>query len=107
MNKSFNDLIGFEDWFRMKLSKERERRINYVESKWDNLNIVNRGLLIDFLGNTFLKDYKPLFINKKYNEFYLILKDQFELCYELIHRWSSSKLDITDAKEQHDKERLS
>ena len=92
MNRSFIDLDGFEDWFRLKLVEERQRRINYVKSKWDNLNLVNRGLLIDFLGNNLLKDYKLLFINKEYNEFYLILKDQFELCYELIHDWYSSNL---------------
>ena len=94
MKKSFIDLNGFEDWFRLKLVEERQRQINYIKSKWDNLNIGNRGLLIDFLGNNVLKDYKKLFINKKYNEFYLILKDQFELSYELIHKWSSSKLEI-------------
>ena len=99
MNRSFIDLNRFEDWFRLKLVEERGRRINYIESKWDNLNVANRGLLIDFLGNNFLKDYKPLFINKKYNEFYLILKDHFELCYELIHEWSSSKLESPNDEE--------
>ena len=96
MNKSFIDLNRFEDWFRMKLVEERQRRINFIKSNWDNLNKVNRGLLIDFLGNDLLKYYKPLFINKKYKEFYLILKDQFELCYELIHKWSISKLEINN-----------
>lgn len=90
MNKSLIDLHEFEDWFRMKLEEERQRRINFIESKWDNLNIVNRGLLIDFLGNNVLTGYKLFFINKKYNELYLILKDQFELCYELIHKWSTT-----------------
>ena len=99
MNKSFIDLSRFENWFRLKLVEEKQRRINYIKLKWDNLNIVNRELLIDFLGNDFLKEYKTLFINKKYNEFYLILKDQFELCYELIHKWSSSELEINNDKE--------
>ncbi len=99
MNKSFIDLSRFENWFRLKLVEEKQRRINYIKLKWDNLNIVNRELLIDFLGNNLLKEYKTLFINKKYNEFYLILKDQFELCYELIHKWSSSKLEINNDKE--------
>lgn len=99
MNKSFIDLNRFENWFRLKLVEEKQRRINYIKLKWDNLNIVNRELLIDFLGNNLLKEYKTLFINKKYNEFYLILKDQFELCYELIHKWSSSKLEINNDKE--------
>ena len=100
MNKSFIDLNRFENWFRLKLVEEKQRRINYIKLKWDNLNIVNRELLIDFLGNNLLKEYKTLFINKKYNEFYLILKDQFELCYELIHKWSSSELEINNDKEQ-------
>ena len=99
MNKSFIDLSRFENWFRLKLVEEKQRRINYIKLKWDNLNIVNRELLIDFLCNDFLKEYKTLFINKKYNEFYLILKDQFELCYELIHKWPSSKLEINNDKE--------
>jgi len=99
MNKSFIDLSRFENWFRLKLVEEKQRRINYIKLKWDNLNIVNRELLIDFLSNDLLKEYKKLFINKKYNEFYLILKDQFELCYELIHKWSSSKLEINNDKE--------
>jgi len=91
MNKSFLDISKFEDWFRMKLIEERKRRINYIQSKWDNLSSINRGLLIDFLGNDLLKEYKTLFIHEKYNEFYLVLKDQFELCYELILEWSGSK----------------
>ena len=98
MNNSFIDLNGFEDWFRLKLVEERQRRINYIEIKWDNLTIVNLGLLIDFLGNKLLEDYKPLFIDKKYSEFYLILKDQFELCYELIHKWTKSKLENLNDK---------
>lgn len=99
MNKSFIDLNRFENWFRLKLVEEKQCRINYIKLQWDGLNIVNRELLIDFLGNDLLKEYKTLFINKKYNEFYLILKDQFELCYELIHKWSSSKLEINNDKE--------
>ena len=91
MNKSSLDISKFEDWFRMKLIEERKRRINYIQSKWDNLSSINRGLLIDFLGNDLLKEYKTLFIHKKYNEIYLVLKDQFELCYELILEWSGSK----------------
>ena len=94
VKNSLIDLNRFEDWFRMKLVQERQRRINYIKFKWDNLNMVNRGLLIDFLGNKLLTTYKQFFINKKYNEFYLILKDEFELCYELIHKWSRSKLDF-------------
>ena len=99
MNKSFTDLNGFEDWFRMKLVEEFQRRINYIKSKWNNLTILNRGQLIDFLGNNLLTKYKLLFINKQYNEFYLIIKDQFELCYELINKWSSSKLETNNDKE--------
>lgn len=91
MPKSITDLNRFEDWFKNKLLEERRRRINYIQSKWNSLNLENRSLLIDFLGNKLLTNYKPLYINKNYNEFYLILKDQFELRYELIHKWSSLK----------------
>lgn len=91
MNKSFLDMDAFEEWFRSKLVEEKQRRINYILLKWDTLDRDDRESLIDFIDNTFLKDYKQLFINKKYNDFYLILKDQFELSYELIHKWSSSK----------------
>ena len=100
MSKSFTDLNGFEDWFRMKLVEEFQRRINYIKSKWNNLTILNRGQLIDFLGNNLLTKYKLLFINKQYNEFYLIIKDQFELCYELINKWSSSKLETNNDKNE-------
>ena len=60
MNKSFIDLSRFENWFRLKLVEEKQRRINYIKLKWDNLNIVNRELLIDFLSNDLLKEYKKL-----------------------------------------------
>jgi len=41
MNKSFIDLSRFENWFRLKLVEEKQRRINYIKLKWDNLNKVN------------------------------------------------------------------
>ena len=88
--KEIEEKVNQQVLFKMKQLKTV--LLNY--SKWDNLNMVNRGLLIDFLGNKLLTTYKQFFINKKYNEFYLILKDEFELCYELIHKWSRSKLDF-------------
>ncbi|UCD01739.1 MAG: hypothetical protein JSV23_01575 [Promethearchaeota archaeon] len=93
MNISVTDLNLFEDWFKTKLLAEKERRINYIRLKWDSLNIENRSLLIDFLEDKLLTYYKPFYLNKNYNEFYLILKDQIELSYELIHKWLSSKLE--------------
>jgi hypothetical protein len=100
VKKSFKDLKIFEDWFRTKLFEEKKRRVNLIESIWNDLNLENRDMLIEFLCNDFLSNHKQFFIEKKYGDFYLVLKDQFELCYELIYEWSSLKLKSFDIYNQ-------
>jgi hypothetical protein len=91
VNKLFSDLSLFEEWFRTKLMEEKRRRVNFIQSIWDSLSLKNRNLLIDYLNNKVLSDYKTLFIEKNYSEFYLILRDQFELSYELFINWLKLK----------------
>jgi len=91
MDRLLFDFKYFEEWFRSKLIEEKNIRLKYIESTWDNLSQENRENLITFLDNKIVTKYKFIYIDKKFNEIYLVLKEQFELCYEFFKAWSNFK----------------
>ena len=84
---SLRDLSSFEEWFFRKLSKEKNRRINYIKNTWDNLNQKKRKDLIEFINDSFLLQFISLIIEKSYDELYIVIKDHIENSFEIIETW--------------------
>jgi hypothetical protein len=83
----FRNIISFEDWFIKKLIEEKNRRIDYIKTIWDNLTQKQRENLLKYINKDFLLLFMAHITIKNYDELYIVIKDHIENSFEIIEKW--------------------
>jgi len=83
----FRNIISFEDWFIKKLIEEKNRRIDYIKTIWDNLTQKQRENLLKYINKDFLLRFMAHITIKNYDELYIVIKDHIENSFEIIEKW--------------------